>query len=227
MYVYSGNVQWTVSSTSYVFSYPPARTCLDYSIALSNNFKYRLYALMFLYRTHPRNLFFCCLRALMMALSGVSDSEAVACLMDSVSAMCRTVLREQHKLDCLTVQAHEYIPFFFVTNCCKTCSNLIVLDYTGESGKGRIVRVDMLAKGQTCGSVFMSIIDDCLIRQSTKVVEGCYHFRSGTLEEATTACDEKGISCKYATGLVLVFRVGDVVADRVLSVARSSKAPGM
>ena len=73
----------------------------------------------------------------------------------------------------------------------------------------------------------MSIIDNCLVRQGAKVVEGCYHFRSDTLEEATTACDEKRIACEYTTGLVLVFRVGDVEADRVLSVAGSCKTPGM
>jgi hypothetical protein len=153
--------------------HPPARTCLNYSIALSINFKYGVYALtgMFLYQTHPRNLFFCSLRAFMMALSEMSDSEAVARLIDSVSRVLNSS-EGTHRLDCLTAQAHEYIPFFFVTNGCKTCSNLIVLEYIGESGKARILRVDMLAKGQTSGSVFMSIIDDCLVRQGTKVVEG-------------------------------------------------------
>ena len=107
-----------------------------------------------------------------MALSGVSDSEAVARLIDSVSAVMLNSSKGTHKPDWLTVQAHEYIPFFFVTNGCKTCGNLIVLDYTRESGKAKIVRVDMLAKGQTSGSVFMSIIDDCLVRQGTKVVQG-------------------------------------------------------
>ena len=106
-----------------------------------------------------------------MALSGESDSKAVARLIDSVSRVLN-YSEGTHKLDCLTVQAHENIPFFFVTNGCKTCGNLILLEYIGESGKARIVRVDMLAKGQTSGSVFMSIIDNCLVRQGTKVVEG-------------------------------------------------------
>ena len=149
----------------------PQMTCLE--LCSVDQFPIAHHVSRIIIPNHPRNLFFCSLSALMMALSGVSGSEPVARL----KRFCQCVLtrngsEETHKPDRFTVQAHENIPSLFITNSRKTCRNFIILDYIGEPGNVRIRRVDMLAKGQTSGSVFMTIIDDCVVWQGTKVVEG-------------------------------------------------------
>lgn len=106
-----------------------------------------------------------------MALSEVSDPKAVFCLIDSVSRVSNSS-GGAHKLDRLAVQAHEYIPFLFITNGCKTCGYLIVLDYIGKPSKAWIGRINVLAESQTSGGVFVSVIDDCLVWKGTKVIEG-------------------------------------------------------
>lgn len=140
----------------------------------------------------------------------------------------RTVEEERERIRLphgLRIESHEDVPFLLVPNRCQARGVLILLDNSSESIQSRVARVDVLPEPKTCRCVFVSVVDDGLVRKGAEVAESCVHLFTGSFKESAATSDEECVASEHASCVVLVDFVGDVVAYGILCVARGSKAP--
>jgi len=101
----------------------------------------------------------------------------------------------------VAVQTHEQVPLLFVTYGRQSSCNLVFVHDRLQSLERLIFRVDMLGKGQVVRSVFMTVVHDCVVRESSEIGQRRVHVSAIAFKEAPCTSYEESIAGKDDTWL--------------------------
>ena len=125
-------------------------------------------------------------------------------------------------LDRGSIQPHERVPLLFIANSCQSSGRRVLLDEFRKSGNSRVLTIHAVRKRQITLGVFVSVVNDRLLRERTEVGKGSVHFLTGTFEETATPGDEERVAGEDSAWFRGVGS-GCEVANGVLGVAGRSE----
>ncbi len=123
--------------------------------------------------------------------------------------------------DGVTFQTHKDVPLLLIADRRQTSRHFILLGQLVQPDDSGVLWIDGLGESYVPCCIFVAIVHDRLVGESAKVGERLVHLFAGALEESAVSADEQGIPSEDATREGRISFIGDVVADRVLSVAGS------
>ena len=121
-----------------------------------------------------------------------------------------------------TVEPHEDVPVLLILNRALPTCLLVVRNKLLKTLGPRTFRLYALAKSEVTLCVFVSVVNDRLLRERTEVGKGSVHFLTGTFEETATPGDEERVAGEDSAWLRGVGS-GCEVANGVLGVAGRSE----
>lgn len=123
--------------------------------------------------------------------------------------------------DGITFQTHKDVPLLLITDCRQTSRQFVLFGQSVQPNGTGVLWIDGLGESGVARCIFVAIVHNRLVGERGKVGERIVHLPAGALEESTVSANEQGIPGEHATREGRVSLIGNVITDRVLSVAGS------